>query len=276
MKQFQTARNGYNKEEVESYINDLNLQLETKNAEIDRLNKALAGYVETEKEIAEKGENISIALTAAVEKAKQIEKSSKNVYKLKIEELEILYARWEKVLNEIVKKYPNLDEIDNVKKLLLDFKSAIKNSIKEDFKFTNTSANLQNDSDPMRVLLNKMNSYLDKQVEENKKTKTSTRVRKQLPKDMLTKQTELNKLEEKATMIKPIYQARIENGEKYESLLDKFLTEDAVVDSVYANKLTARTGATPEANESGFDLKEAVNPKDSLETIMKSFDFFTN
>ena len=90
MKQFQTARNGYSKEEVESYINDLNEQIEQKNAEIDRLNKALSKYVETEQDIAEKGENISIALTAAVEKAKQIEKSSKNVYKLKIEELEIL------------------------------------------------------------------------------------------------------------------------------------------------------------------------------------------
>ena len=40
-----------------------------------------------------------------------IENSSKNVYNLKIQELEILYKRWEKVLNEIVKKYPNLDEV---------------------------------------------------------------------------------------------------------------------------------------------------------------------
>lgn len=276
MKQFQSARNGYNKEEVDSYIQELNLAIEQKNAEIDKLNNSLSKYIETEKDIAEKGENISIALTAAVEKAKQIEKSSKNVYKLKIEELEILYARWEKVLNELIQKYPNLEEIDNVKKLLLDFKSSIKSSIKEDFKFTNTNMSIQKDSDPMRVLLNKMNTYLDKQVEENKKPKTSTHPRKQLSKDMLTKQTELNKLEEKATMIKPIYQARIEDGEKYESLLDKFLTEDATPDSAYANRLTAKTGITPEANESGFDLKEAVNPKESLETIMQSFDFFAN
>lgn len=276
MKQFQSARNGYNKEEVDEYINDLTLKLEEKNAEIDKLNKSLASYIQTEKDIAEKGENISIALTAAVEKAKQIEKSSKSVYKLKIEELEILYARWEKVLNELIQKYPNLDEIDNVKKLLLDFKASIKASIKEDFKFTNTNISIQKDSDPMRVLLGKMNSYLDKQVEENKRPKTSTHPRKQLSKDMLTKQTELNKLEEKATMIKPIYQARIEDGEKYESLLDKFLTEDATPDSAYANRLTAKTGITPRANESGFDLKEAVNPKDSLETIMQSFDFFAN
>lgn len=276
MNQFQTARNGYNREEVDNYINELTIDIEQKNAEIDKLNKALAKYKETEKDMAEKGENISIALTAAVEKAKQIEKSSKNVYQLKIEELEILYSRWEKVLNELIQKYPNLDEIDNVKKLLQDFKSSIKASIKEDFKFTNTSVKIQKDSDPMRALLNKMNTYLDKQVEENKKPKTQTRKRKQLSKDMLTKQTELNKLEEKATMIKPIFQSKIEKGEKYETLLDKFLTQEATPDSAYASKLTAKTSIIPDANESGFDLKEAVNPKDSLETIMQSFDFFNN
>lgn len=276
MNQFQTARNGYNREEVDNYINELTIDIEQKNAEIDKLNKALSKYKEVEKDMAEKGENISIALTAAVEKAKQIENSSKNVYQLKIEELEILYSRWEKVLNELIQKYPNLDEIDNVKKLLQDFKSSIKASIKEDFKFTNTNVKIQKDSDPMRVLLNKMNTYLDKQVEENKKPKTQTRKRKQLSKDMLTKQTELNKLEEKATMIKPIFQSKIEKGEKYESLLDKFLTQEATPDSAYASKITAKTSIMPDANESGFDLKEAVNPKDSLETIMQSFDFFNN
>lgn len=275
MKDFQSARNGYNKEEVTEYINELEEKIRVDEEKIDNLEKSLAIYKNKEKDIKEKGENISIALTAAVEKAKQIEKSSKNVYNLKIEELEILYSRWEKVLNEIIKKYPNLDELDNVKQLLVNFKSNLKSNLKEDFKFVN-STSVSQDGDPMRALLGKMNTYLDKQVTEKKEVKVKTRVRKQLSNDMLQKQSELNKLEEKSSMIKPIYEARIENGEKYESLLDKFLTEDAVPDSVYANKLTAKTGIMPDANESGFDLKEAVNPKESLETIMKSFDFFSN
>lgn len=275
MKDFQNARNGYNKEEVNQYVNDILEQLKEKDAKIDSLEKALEKYKAQEKEIEKKEENISIALTAAVEKAKQIEKSSKNVYNLKVEELEILYARWESVLNELVQKYPNLDEIDNVKKLMADFKANLKSNLKEDFKFVGTNQSVQN-QDPMRMLLNKMNTYLDKQIVEKKETKTKTRTRKQLPNDMLQKQTELSRLEEKSSMIKPIYEARIEKGEKYESLLDKFLTEDATPDSVYANKLTSKTGVMPEANESGFDLKEAVNPKESLETIMKSFDFFND
>ena len=32
----------------------------------------------------------------------------------------------------------------------------------------------------------------------------------------------------------------------------------------------------PTPNESGFDLKEAVNPKDDLEEIMKAFDFYND
>lgn len=276
MKDFQTARNGYNKEEVTQYINSLEEQLTNSNNKVLLLENQLNVYKSKEKEMQEKCDNISIALTAAVEKAKQIENSSKNVYNLKIEELEILYSRWESVLNELIQKYPNLDEIDNVKQLMANFKANLKSNLKEDFKFSNSTNSVLQESDPMRALLGKMNSYLDKQVSNKKAVKTKTRPRKQLSQDMRQKQSKLNGLEEKSTMIKPIFEARIEKGEKYESLLDKFLTQDSSPDSAYANKLTSKITTLPEANESGFDLKEAVNPKDSLETIMKSFDFFNN
>lgn len=274
MKKFQSSRNGYCKEEVDKYILELEEQLDKKESEINSLNAKLTDYILNEKDMYEKTENISLALTAAVEKAKQIEKSSYNVYKLKIEELEILYARWEKVLNEIIKNYPTLEEVDNVKKLLCDFKSTIKSDIKEDFKFTNINTNIKKNSDPMQVLLSKMNTYLDKQVEDKKEVKVKKHQRRQLSKDVLNKQSELSKLEEKTSIIKPIYNARLTKEDKCDSLLDKFLTEEAVADSVYANKLTAKVTATPDVNETGFNLKEAVNPKDSLEKIMQSFDFF--
>ena len=164
MKEFQTSRNGYNKDEVKAYIMELENKLEDKEQTIAQKNKQLEEYIKTEKEMKEKESNISIALTSAVEKAKQIENSSHNVYKLKIEELEILYARWEKVLNELVDKYPKLEQIDNVKKLMKEFREAIKLSIKEDFRFNNISTQVSQDNDPMRVLLSKMNSSLDKQI----------------------------------------------------------------------------------------------------------------
>ena len=86
----------------------------------------------------------------------------------------------------------------------------------------------------------------------------------------------LNKMEEKSTMIKPIYNSRIEKGEKYETLVDKFLTESADTDSVYASTLTSKTNPILSKGSNGFDLKEAVNPKEDLEEIMKAFDFFTS
>lgn len=266
MKEFQTSKNGYNKKEVDLYVEDTEQKLNDLNEEINVLKNQLNIYTSQEKEIRQKEDNISIALTAAVEKAKQIEKSSKKVYELKIQELEILYKRWEKVLNEIVNKYPDLDEVDNVKELLNNFKTSINNSVKQDFKFMQT--NKPSASDPMKELLEKMNGNIEKQIQNKTKPQTKTQKRKTLQVDMQTKQSELKRLEEKAPMIKPIYNAHVEKGENYNSLLDKFLTEDAT-DNAYSVKLTNK-----EQQSVGFDLKEAVNPTDDLETIMKSFDFF--
>ena len=272
MKDFATAKNGYNKDEVALFISQLEDELSEKQQKINSLQQELEGFRACEKEIKEKERNVSLALTAAVEKAKQIEKSSNNVLNLKIQELNVLYARWERVLNELIEKYPNLDEINNVKKLMQDFKNSIKSSIKEDFRFNNSQT--QTSTDPMRILLQRIQGNMDRQLEGNKPPMVKPRIRKQLPQDMQTKQSELNKLEEKSTMIKPIYNSRIEAGEKYESLVDKFLTEDATPDSAYANKITSKVSVMPDVSESGFDLKEAVNPKQDLDEIMKSFDFF--
>ena len=270
MEKFQQAKHGYNKEQVDSFVNDLNAQILEKDKKIFELEKELAEFRAQDKEIKQKSENISIALTAAVEKAKQIEKSSYNVYQLKIQELDLLYNRWEKVLNELVDKYPNLEEVDNVKRLLSDFKNAIKASVKEDFRIINPNQQIQ--TDPMRALLSKMNASADRQVQTNKKTKTKHHQRLQLPKDMQAKQTEIERLEDKSIFIKPIYDAHIEAGEKFESLADKFLTQNVEPDSAYASKIANKNAP----QETGFNLKEAVNPKADLEEIMKSFDFFEN
>lgn len=273
MTKFQVVKKGYDKNEVDQYVLNVETQLETSKQKIAKLEQELLYYRQNANEINEKEQNITLALTAAVEKAKQIEKSSLNVYSLKVEELQILYARWERVLNELVNKYPNLDEIDNVKRLMKDFKNSITDNLKEHFRFAPMQNEISSNSDPMQVLLSKMNYYSSKKSTDVKKMKTVKRERKSLSKDMKTKQTELNKLEEKS-MIKPIFSSKIEDGEKFETLADKFLTESATPDSAYANKLTGKIGAMPEPNESGFNLKEAVNPKDDLEEIMKSFDFF--
>ena len=268
---FSSSKNGYNKKEVDLYILDLQghiTELENKN---HTLEQKLERYLGKDKEIDDKNRSISIALTAAVEKARQIERSSKNVYKLKIQQLGLLYEKWEKLLSIILEKYPQIEEIENVNKLLAEFKDNIKSTLKEDYKLYSITTPVRNDSDTIKSLLNKLNSYT-----KNGSTRVVKVERKQLPKDMLTSQTELSRIEDKAPLIKPIYESDNMSKGEFENLADKFLSEDSEPNNAYANIITSKVRAVPDVNESGFDLKEAINPKEDLDEIMQAFDFYNN
>lgn len=267
MENFDSSRNGYDRKQVDSFVEKLKDEIQEKDYTIAQLKRELQEYKNKDNEIKTKGENISIALTAAVEKAKQIEKSSQNVYKLKIQQIGLLYSRWEKLLNVFIEKYPGIEEIENVKGVLKEFKDSLKSTLKDDFKLNTITSPVQTDNDTIRLLLSKLNNYSD-----NKK---QVRVeRKQLSKDMLEGQTELSRIEDKAPLIKPIYEDKIQSGEQYENLADKFLRETDSETNAYASIITSKVRAIPEVNESGFDLKEAINPKEDLDEIMKAFDFF--
>ena len=267
---FTSSKNGYNKKEVDLYVADLtskNNDLQIKNA---KLEEELKSFKQHQKEMTDKSNSISIALTAAVEKAKQIERSSNNVYKLKIQQIGLLYSRWEKLLNEIVSKYPQIEQVENVKQLLSEFKENIKNTLKEDYKLYSITSPVKTDNDTIRLLLGKLSSY-------SKETPKTVRMeRKQLSKDMLTSQSELSRIEDKSPLIKPIYQTTIKENENYDNLADKFLKDDTVENNAYSNIITSKVTAIPEVNETGFDLKEAINPKEDLDEIMKAFDFFSD
>ncbi len=267
---FSIVKNGYNKKEVDLYIEDLNTKISTLSQNNAKDKKELEEYRKKDKNYNDKQNSISIALTAAVEKAKQIEKSSENVYKLKIQQVNLLYAKWEKLLNVILEKYPQIEEVENVKKLVSEFKDNIKTTLKDDYKLFSSNSQVKSDNDTIRQLLKKLGSHNTK-TEPQKTVKVE---RKQLSKDMLTAQTELSRIEDKSSLIKPIYQSKIDG--KYENLADKFLSEQDTMDTAYSNIITSKSRAVPEVNETGFDLKEAVNPKEDLDEIMKAFDFFTD
>ena len=266
---FDNEKNGYKKQQVDLHIDNLQKEITSWRS---RALKAEAEYFslkEKQEEIRENGENIAIALTAAIEKAKQIEASSKNVYNLKIQQISILYDRWEMLLNEMISRYPDLEDSHNIKTMLKDFKKAIENVVKQDAQ-DDIDYSTKSDNDTMRILLAKMSKYSN----DDKELKVKKIERKSLPKDLKTGQTELARLEEKS-MIKPISSMELNHDEKFETLADKFLTTKDEGDIQYKNFLS-KSDETNEmtVNESGFDLKEAVNPKDDLDEIMKSFDFF--
>ena len=266
---FKEEKHGYNKTEVDFYVSDLEIKLINSQKECERLKSQIDEISRGQKDFQEKSQNISVALTAAVEKARQIEESSKNVYKLKIQQINLLYNRWEGFLEEMLKKYPKVETVNNVKQMMNEFRNSIKNTLKDDFKISSASK-VNSDSDPIRVLLSRMNEHL-KNSPSIKEQKTATIERKKLSNDLTNKQTELERMEEKAPMIKPIYEKKIRESAKYENLVDEFLRDEPVEDN-YAK--TIIKDAYPNINDSGFDLKEAINPKEDLSEIMKAFDFF--
>ena len=264
---FKEEKHGYNKTEVDFYVSDLEIKLKQAQKEVDRLTNKIDEISRGQKDYQEKSQNISVALTAAVEKARQIEESSKNVYKLKIQQINLLYNRWEGFLEEMLKKYPKVETVNSVKQMMNEFRNSIKSTLKDDFKIGGVSS-INSDSDPIRVLLSRMNEHL-KKAPEIKEQKTVTIERKKLSDDLLHKQTELERMEEKAPIIKPIYDKQ--TSKKYESLVDQFLRDEPVEDN-YAKTIIKE--AYPSVNDSGFNLKEAVNPKEDLSEIMKAFDFY--
>lgn len=251
---FTKSKNGYSVKEVDDYIEHMESSFKKTILEKEeQIEKLIQDYKVKEK-------TITLALTAAVEKAKDIETSSKNIYKLKIEQLTILCSKWEMLLNEMIRRYPGIEDITNVKEDINNLKSVIKNSLKDDFDIDLISKNPV--TDPMRVLLSKLIQI--KPEPKVKVIKRKTRV-------AVSDKTELSKLEEKAPQIKPIVDLNLEEDDKYENLVDKFLDTDENITTSVLNLPNYK-----KSEDSHFDLNEAINPKEDLEEIMKAFDFYKN
>ena len=69
---------------------------------------------------------------------------------------------------------------------------------------------------------------------------------------------------DRAITLKPVTEMQLNDDENYENLVDKFLASKPVDEQPKAMPIVSN----------GFDLKEAVTPKDDLSEIMKAFDFY--
>ena len=267
---FSKQKNGYDPIEVDKYLKKLESEnkevVDEKNRQIEELKMQIA-------KLQTSSNSIALALTAAVDKAKEIEESSKNIYKLKIEQMNILYMKWEMLLNEMTKKYPMI-KISGVRDDVESLKLSIQKALKDEFNVEIMKTNPA--TDPIRSLLDKLTgrkneikkqkeientSFIDESdnklvIERKSKVKSSDK-------------TELYKLEEKSPKIKPIVNMNLEKDDKYENLVDKFLNSD----NIETESGTFNFSSNKKDNN-GFDLEDCVNPKDDLEVIMKSFDFF--
>lgn len=261
--QFDIERKGYNKAEVDEYIakmqRNYDLQCDeqlTRIKELKKENEMLQVKLTAYKN---KESLISKALIDAMARAKKIEENSRKIYDLEIQKIRILYVKYKNLLDSMMENSSGEYDVDTVAMHTRNFKAGVNKVLSSQ----NQSANLTQSADEkMRALLNRMNNSVGEKTAPNASQAKKTTNGEQISMDM-------DELRVKPTMIKPIYDNKVEGEENFENLVDKFLDSDEEQTNAYANQILHR-----ENNTNGFDLKEAVNPTESLEDIMKAFDFY--
>ncbi len=153
---FSEELNGYNKIEVDSFIQRMKTSYEAKLME-EKLKvldseKRLLDAKNERVEIENKEKNILNALNV-IEKAKKIqEEGSKNFNKLIMDKIEIL-------LKELNTKFPQLRRDQNFEDIMSEF-TRIVQSFKDNYdKMSNITRPIYSENDSMRLLLTKMQDY---------------------------------------------------------------------------------------------------------------------
>lgn len=238
---FSLEANGYNKKEVDNYLS------KTK-AEYERiLMEERLKLLEAEKKIFDMKkknsdiENREKKIIAVLESFQKMQtEGNRNIDLLRVEQLRIIYLRLQDFLTELNKKHPGILVNNSYKKLMVDIENVIQNSPNNDSVKTGT------ENDSMRILLSKMK---EKKTQENVK---EVRIERFKP--------------DSNNQIKPVCDLELEKGDGYSNLVDKFLNTQP----------TENETPKIEIQSNGFDLKEAINPKDDLSEIMKAFDFYSS
>lgn len=288
MKRFKVVKNGYDKDEIDDYLFKLNEDYENKFREqkmrINDLKRELASTKEQLDSFKEKNSNISDALVVAVETAKQIENSSKNIYELEIKRVRSLYDKWKSFLDELMQKYPELRSKYDTKLLLEVFSKDIDKILKQNKKTieqkeavaVNMNDAIGANTIGLRMLINKMSNVnrpiipgsvqkADTPIIRNTKPSDETLAKHQV--EIMTSEESQRLMKDK---IKPIANIELGTDETYENLVDKFLTSD---DDNFEPNAYSKILLEKQKND-GFDLREAVMPTENLDEIMKSFSFY--
>ncbi len=236
---FSTDFNGYNKKEVDQFITQLKADYEKALME-ERL-KVLDGERKVlemkrkSQEVESKEKNIVSMLESF--KRYQAE-GNRNIEALRGEQLRMVYEQMVNFLEKLNERDPGLLVNSGYKKLLAEIRVIIDSNESKQEESVETGT----ENDPMRVLLSKMQG---RRVQENPREVRIERV-------------------DRGSLIKPVTQMKLDEDDEYDNLVDKFLDTKPPEEQPKAMKIQS----------SGFDLKEAINPKDDLSEIMKAFDFY--
>lgn len=156
MAMFSQEINGYNRREVDKYIQQLKTEYEAKlmGEKLKALEseKRMLDLKNDRTEIENKEKNILNALSV-IEKAKKFqEEGSKSLSSLIVNKLELL-------VKELNVKFPQFMRDQNFEDIMGEFNKLIKNYRDNLEKMNNITSPIYSNNDSMRILLNKMQDY---------------------------------------------------------------------------------------------------------------------
>ncbi len=307
MENFKIVKQGFCQAEVQNYILRLRNDYEARLSE--QKNRIFYLKDQLEKAVISSDNELVSSLVSAVERAKVIESSSINIYELETKKINLLYSKMEKLLSDdqFINEKTSREE-------LLRLIQVCRNSLERNIEAQRENIKETESGDPMKRLLSKMidsnklpelavNSRREIRIEKDNKgqlqEEKTENLEKQMQKELndLTFQkgeilsSKIEKTSRQQGKLKPDFidvdrflsKDKVFNGKNFESIMfakknnsysKPTFEEQSRYDEKAASKFLSKNNLAP--NESGFDLKEAVNPKEELNEIMKAFDFYND
>ena len=279
MTKFDIDKKGYNTTQVDEFIKALTLKYEEKLSEqkdrVFSMRNEIRVLTERVDMYQTKDKQISKALVYAVEKADQIESSARKLYELELKRISILYAKWQQLLESIEEHYGSTKGVASVDSLIEEFKEGLRSICEQNNKIANSSVkqDIKNNSDNyIKNLLNKMDYVI------NNSTAETPKIRKAKSTSIDNVHTQENiRLQSIGGRLQSLNVKASSTKGKSVGNVDNYLSDDVEVELNNFGKNFARNKANTLApNDTGFDIQDALNPKEDLEEIMKAFDFFAH
>ena len=265
MENFKRERDGYAPRDVDDFLkrikHEYNEKIRRQNEQMFKMNQEMNDLRYSIEVYKEKERKISKALVKAVQKADEITASARNVYDLEIKRVQLLYKKWENVLNELRSKFAGLlpgDEIDN---LVGDFQYALTVTL-------NSQLNEKGERVYSKSVLERM-QHRSPSVNANGKFDPS----------ITLKENEIKVYyDSEGKRIQSI--TRQKSNDEEITLAEKFLNGEAVempksygeIGPNVLNIPPVEFAAALKESENGFSLSDALNPQESLKEILRAFD----
>ena len=287
MGNFKIIKKGYSQLEVDSYIERLKNDYESRLAE----QKDRIFYLkdQLEKITSSSDNELVTSLVSAVERAKLIENSSKNIYELETKKLSLLYTKMENLLKD-----ENIYNDRSVKQELLLLIKDCRKSLENNISMQDQNLRESTMGDPVKRLLSKMigfNKIATDRLPAEKESVIEEKSISTKPSIKIVPASE--EIRRESVAVKNNQVKKVETKERIQTNnqneFNKFLSENSDLNGanfeniMFQNKKKKSSAyvlgedlGDYSPNESGFDLKEAINPKEDLDEIMKAFDFFND